>query len=79
MSSILRTNEFNIALTKAQTCTTDPTQPSEARATRCSRLAVLQGYGIDAFREDEKKFLISAGAGAAKADSLAASVRVVMA
>ena len=25
-----------------------------------------QGYGIDAFREDEKKFLISAGAGAAK-------------
>ncbi|CAK8985673.1 unnamed protein product [Durusdinium trenchii] len=31
-------------------------------------VAVLTaGYGIDAFREDEKKFLISAGAGAAKA------------
>ncbi|CAK9099898.1 Dynein axonemal heavy chain 6 (Axonemal beta dynein heavy chain 6) (Ciliary dynein heavy chain 6) [Durusdinium trenchii] len=28
---------------------------------------VVAGYGIDAFREDEKKFLISAGAGAAKA------------
>lgn len=33
-----------------------------------TRLGPLsQGYGIDAFREDEKKFLISAGAGAAKA------------
>jgi len=30
----------------------------------------LQGYGIDAFREDEKKFLISAGAGAAKVRSV---------
>ena len=29
-----------------------------------------QGYGIDAFREDEKKFLISAGAGAAKVRSV---------
>ncbi|CAJ1374166.1 unnamed protein product [Effrenium voratum] len=30
-------------------------------------IALTKGYGIDAFREDEKKFLISAGAGAAKA------------
>ena len=30
----------------------------------------MQGYGIDAFREDEKKFLISAGAGAAKVRSV---------
>ena len=33
-------------------------------------LSLGQGYGIDAFREDEKKFLISAGAGAAKARHL---------
>ena len=26
-----------------------------------------KGYGIDAFREDEKKFLISAGSGPSKA------------
>ena len=36
------------------------------------KCACLQGYGIDAFREDEKKFLISAGAGAAKARNLPA-------
>merc|ERR1719446_131699 len=29
-------------------------------------IALTKGYGIDAFREDEKKFLIAAGAGEAK-------------
>eukprot|EP00435_Cladocopium_sp_Y103_P051381 s197_g15.t4 len=39
----------------------------EADGTSEFNIALTKGYGIDAFREDEKKFLISAGAGAAKA------------
>lgn len=83
-----RTNEFNIALTKA--CRTSAGKDdgmmkmldaSHRQATLFSALCMvlysctipwdesLQGYGIDAFREDEKKFLISAGAGAAKDSS----------